>query len=429
MNFMYTHDNATGYGRMGTQLHRAFTGLGIEVLEHLRPEDSPAPVALWATLPAGAQGWYEGQHRCLLTMWETTRLPEGLRDGLHNFEQVFVPSLQNVELYSQYHDDVSYVPLGVDPEAWAYRARQAPGRKFRFLADGRGLRKGSDVSAKAFKAAFPKGAGADPKPELMFRGSWATRYTNQDVKVSSARLDDQAEAVLYAYAHCYLAPSRGEGWGLQPLQAIAQGLPTILTNAHGQEAFADLGWGVRAKLAKADYSLYGESGDWWEPDLDGVVDHMRYVYDHYDVACQVARRHSATALDRFTWDNSARSLVSQLTADLGAVVVARRWARPSRRLYPVVLRVPHNCQVAGETFCFRAGKVYHERAEIKRLLFEAGFLDPACLALDGADTGLVPAQCERIKAVSAAHEACPTCGQQVNSRPLWEYEDAGSSGL
>ena len=39
------------------------------------------------------------------------------------------------------------------------------------------------------------------------------------------------EVDLFAEAHCYLAPSKGEGWGLCPHQAIAQGCPTVLTDA------------------------------------------------------------------------------------------------------------------------------------------------------------------------------------------------------
>ena len=37
------------------------------------------------------------------------------------------------------------------------------------------------------------------------------------------------------------------------LQAIAQGLPTVLTDAHGHEAFADLGYRVSAEMEKAGY--------------------------------------------------------------------------------------------------------------------------------------------------------------------------------
>lgn len=426
LQFLYTHDNSMGYGRMGTQLHRAFTARGIEVTDHLRIADDPAPVALWANLPMGVQGWYDGQHRALLTMWEATELPETLRDSLHNVDQVFVPSVQNCELYGQYHRHVTYVPLGVDPDAWHYRERQVPGRMFWFLADGRGVRKGTDVAVKAFRAAFPYRRRLSPEPRLMLKGSSPARYGNDVVVVGSRQTDDE-EVETYAAAHCFLAPSRGEGWGLQPLQAIAQGCPTILTDAHGQRAFASLGYPVSATLSRAlEYRLYGRAGEWWEPDLDELVEHMRFVYDHYDKALKQARWSSAMATSVFTWAKSADRLLGNLSGDLGASVAKGLWRRPTQRLYPVAVRLFHRCEIGGEVYCFYPGKVYHERAELKRNLFENGILDPACLALDGTDNGLLPEQCKRIGAVSAAHEACPTCGQQLNTKPLWEYEEAES---
>ena len=424
LHFLYTHDNATGYGRMGTQLARQFEAMGIEVVDHLRERDNdaPAPAALWASLPNNVTGWYQGQHRALLTMWEATRLPETIRESLHNLDQLFVPSQQNAELFRQYHRAVTYVPLGIDPLLWRYRARRAPTRSFVFLADGRGPRKGTDITVKAFRVAFPRDQRRTPRPTLRLKGSWGARYANQDVTISAARLDDQAEVDLYASAHCYLAPARGEGWGLQPLQAIAQGMPTILTDAHGQAAFAHLGWPLRSKMAPAEYFLFGDPGEWWEPDFDQLVDTMRWVYDNYEAACERAALSSAVALDRFTWANSARAIIDGLPY-LDAELPLTEWFDPDYRLYPMVVRLPWGCQVAGQVYHFTPGKLYHERAEIKRMAFQAGCLDPACLEVEGADNGLLPAQLEAVGAVSAAHEACPYCGQQLNSKPLWEYSD------
>ena len=434
LHFLYTHNSAMGYGRMGVKLHEAFTDLGVDVIDHLRPTDDPAPAALWASLSSNAQGWFKGQHLALLTMWEANALPENLREGLHNFDQVFVPSTQNVELFSQYHPDVTWVPLGVDPHTWQYREREQPGRVFRFLADGRGERKGTDLAVSAFKRAFPRTKRAPgPIPQLTLKG-WDhnATYVSPDIYTAQSRLSEGAEVDLYASAHCFLAPSRGEGWGLQPLQAMAQGCPTILTNAHGQASFAPLGYPLDARLAKANYRLFGESGMWWEPDLDQLIERMRWVYDNYDTACGSAQVASDAVLDPdtgFTWERSARLLLDGMHVDLKSKLSAGPWTRPTTQLFPLIVRMDWRCEVAGEMFYFRPGKLYHERAEIKRMLFEAGCLDPACLDMEGSETGLTPDQVERIGSMSAAHEACPTCGQQLNTKPLWEYADGGSSGL
>ena len=64
---------------------------------------------------------------------------------------------------------------------------------------------------------------------------------------------DSEELDLYRSCHAYLQPSRGEGFGLQPLQALALGRPTILTNAHGHASFAHLGIPLDSTMQKAAY--------------------------------------------------------------------------------------------------------------------------------------------------------------------------------
>jgi hypothetical protein len=430
LNFLYTHDNAMGYGRMGTQLARVFPDMGLEVIEDLREGGDVAPAALWASLATGAKGWYMGQYRALLTMWEASRLPTSVREGLHNFDQILVPSIDNVELYSRYHPRVSYVPLGVDPELWGYWPRQSPMRTFRVLADGRGVRKGTDLAVKAFKAAFPD-RSMDPQPQLLLKGSAAARtYGGSCIQVTTNHFSDESEPALYGSAQVYLAPSRGEGWGLCPLQAMAQGCPTILTDAHGHSAFASLGIGIPAKPVPSQYKLFGDSGEWWEPSFPDLVDALRHVYENYDKVCEEAKLAAAVVRQNFTWRASALAITNALDCDLESGFDPREWVpAPPVKRYPVVLRLPHRMESLGTVFYFRPGQVFHERAEIKRMLFEAGLLDPVCLEVDDDDNGLTPEECERARTVSAANAACPTCGQELNSKPLYDYEDGGESGL
>jgi hypothetical protein len=431
LDFLYTPDNSTGYGRMGTQLARQFRAMGLDVHEQLRATDDPSPVVMWGGLSTGVQGWFAGQHRVLLTMWEGTRIGEELRQGLDNLDQVFVPCLQNLETFSQYHPDVTQVNLGIDPVTWHYRPREKPWRFFKFLADGRGSRKGTDLAIAAFRRAFPVTKPLPgPTPQLVLHGSSNNvTYQGRDIWHTEHKVPDEEEPELYAACHVFLAPTRGEGWGLQPLQAIAQGMPTVLTDAHGQASYAHLGWPLRAKPVKSEDRLFGDAGDWWEADLDQLADYMQEIYWNYEEACSRAVGYSATALADLSWAKSAESIIRALRVDLNADFTPGDWVKPTARLYPVVLRVGHVCHVSGESFGFQAGKLYWERAEIKRMFFEKGWLDPACMDMPEAESGLLPRQVAEIGGMSAAHEACPTCGQRFNSKPLHEYEDMGTSGL
>lgn len=423
LTFFHTHDNSTGYGRMGTQLAKEFSKQGVLVTDEMHKTDAHADAnVMWAGHSYNAKGWFDGQKRSLLTMWETTRLPELIREGLHNLDNVFVPSEHNVEVFSKYHKNVMYVPLGVDPQTWRFRKRVAPNQSFRFLADGRSTRKGVDLSVKAFSAAFPDPESMFPRPTLILKGNVHSKVKPQNgVQLMSQRISDEAEVALYGSAHVYLAPTRGEGWGLCPLQAICQGVPTILTDAHGQAAFAHLGWGLRSTMTKSDYELYGDGGDWWEPDFDQLVDTMRWMYEDYDKAQGMAELFSEEALSQFTWEHTATDLLDHLEFPpnvLGYVVGP--WVEPTYKEYPVLCWLPRQCTIGGVFYNFEVGKLTMERAEVKRILFESGSLDPSCLAMD--DNGLTPEQVARAGLTSASKGYCPTCLQELNSKPLDEAE-------
>lgn len=430
VNVQWTHDTANGYGRMGTELVAAFQAQGIRVIDGLTQDGEIAPVSILMSLPCNATGWYEGQYKVLLTMWEGTRLPETMREGLDNYDLILVPSMVNKELYAKYHDNVHYVPLGFNPVDWQFRKRPPVSRSFRFFADGRGGRKGSDLAIDAFKKAFRGYKTNGSRPQLMLKGNRAGYPITEDVKVLPGKVTDAEEIEMYASAHVFLAPARGEGWGMQPLQAIAQGCPTILTNAHGHAAFADLGWGLRAWEVPAEYFVFGDAGNWWQPDVNQMVEYMRWMYENYEDAKQMAQLFSEDAHAGFTWEQSARELTSRIDDEMFLSSYERHglgnWKKPVYRLYPVVMRIPWKCEIAGTMYLFEPGKLYHETAEVKRILFESGWLDPACLETGDKDNGLNPKQIAESGAVTAQHGGCPTCGQPLNSRPMYELEEAES---
>ena len=88
------------------------------------------------------------------------------------------------------------------------------------------------------------------------------------------------------------------------------------------------------------------------------------------------------------------------------------------------------CQVAGEMFDFKPGKLYHERGEIKRMFFEAGCLDPACLEIEGADTGLLAEPGGAHRGHVGRPRGLPLrAANSSTPNPCTSTKTAGSSGL
>lgn len=432
-----------GYGRLGVKLRESLVRRGVDVYDdlnvptghqnHLSEQvdgrrHKKTNVVAWVSTPGHANGWWDGQIPVILTMWEAQRLPEAYREHLHHFDTVIVPSQQNLELFSEYHPNVKLATLGVDPAQWHFEERKQPGQNFTFLIGGSGARKGTDLAYRAFLTAFPDGSWGDgPIPRLMMKNPKGEDFYHSRVDMVSGRISAAAEVALYANAHCYLQPSRGEGFGLQPIQAIAQGMPTILTAAHGHSSFAHLGYGLSTTAATASYFIYGDAGDWWEPDFDELVGYMRYVYDNYDAAQAFAKESAAVVARDFTWDQCARQFIEAIGEDRLSVPYQGdgvTWVKPEAKLYMVVTNVDYKADIAGSVYLFRRGETYYEPSDVKRIMFEAGVLDAACLETFQAglesgpmDTGLTPDQVERAGFFSASASFCDRCGQQANTAP------------
>jgi glycosyltransferase involved in cell wall biosynthesis len=424
-----------GYGRLGVNLRKALDDLGVDCFDDMpvpgglhwphEDQDVRRPgltnVVAWVSTPTHARGWWKGQYPVIFSMWEATRLPESLRQILDNFALVVVPSNQNAELFGRYHPNVVMVPLGIDPEVWHYEPRVPHRDDFRFMIAGSGPRKGVDLVYKAFRTLWPtEGSwGSGPVPTLVMKNPRRENYGGPRIEIVGGKIPAEQEVDLYGTAHCYLQPSRGEGFGLQPLQALAQGIPTILTAAHGHDSFAHLGLGISASLVKSAYFIYGEAGDWWEPEFDELCDQMRWVYENYDVALAQAAAASQVVASEFTWAQTAQGFVDAIGPERLEVAFPRttEWVAPEQRQYLVIVNKDMICDIGGVRYHFERGKEYHEVADVKRVLFEAERLDPACLDPNGDDLGLVPQQLAQLGDYSARHGYCPTCRQRLESKP------------
>jgi hypothetical protein len=432
-NLFYVHTDQLGYGRMGVNIAAAVERQGVTVYDDMpmpegiianRKVEGDRTIGLsglvcWMSVPVHAKGWWEGQKAVCYTMWESTYLPPTFREPLHEFDQIIVPSQQNVELFSQYHDNVSYVPLGIDPTVWHYTPRQAPNIYFDFLIGGSGERKGTMLAYDAFLKVFGN-EGSWPRegliPRLIMKSPQGKEPVDHDrVLMISGRLPSDEEVALYESAHVYLQPSRGEGCGLQPLQAMAQGIPTILTNAHGHAAFADLGLPISAGLSKAGYFTAGDAHDWWEPNFDELCDQIRWVYDNYTSALERAEHGAAVIADEFTWDRCAERFIETVGPEHLVPFTETTWRKPELRRYPVVTNRDYGADIAGISYQWTKGQTYYEVADVKRIMWENGVLDPVCL--EGNDPGLHPRQIANKDSYSGAHSYCRECQQRLNSRP------------
>lgn len=246
--------------------------------------------------------------------WEYGAIPrDWIPQMAAHVDELWVPSEFVRHMYLMAGLDperVVTIPNGVDLEHFSVEGERlalpedcgpaedcGPDGTMRFLFVG-GLiwRKGPDVLLKAWKSAF---AGREDVV-LIVKDVGATdvyRHGERDeilehaasgalprVAVIDRELDDQQMAQLYRACHVLVHPYRGEGFAMPVLEAMACGLPAIVTAGGPTDEFcpSDAGWRIRSQRAEfptEQLGPYQTHGRPWvlEPDADHLAELMQEV--------------------------------------------------------------------------------------------------------------------------------------------------------
>jgi glycosyltransferase involved in cell wall biosynthesis len=300
LNLVGVEEPKIGYGKIVEGLRKA--------LSKQVTLDEQAESVVYVTTPNMVKGWYQGQKVSFITMWETNQLPSKIKDFLPHVDTVIVPSMHNFDLFSQFHNNVHMIPLGVDRAVWC-TSDVIPHGKFRIMCGGSEWhRKGLGVVLEVFqKLALPD---AELCIKIVPPYLYAPDLTDiPNVTVYDKWMTETDEADLVRSCNLFVSASRGEGFGLMPLQAISAGVPVVLTNAHGHREFADLATHrISTTSVPCENGFWGGAGDWDEPNRDELAAAILDVYKNRDKYRRQAAL-TAPAVGSFNWGTAADQLL------------------------------------------------------------------------------------------------------------------------
>jgi len=270
-----------------------------------------------------------GSYRIGFTMLETDRLPASWVEQANQMDEVWTPTEWGAAVFraSGVTRPVYVVPLGVDTQ----RLRPAPARAR--LADRTiflsvfewGERKGWDVLLRAYRAAFRPN-----DPVLLLLKVDCRMPLPNPVQAIARVLPAPAPPVgliynqplggdqlieLYQSVDCFVLPTRGEGWGMPILEAMACGVPAIATDWSGHTAFlnADNGYPlpIRGLVPTGSDALHYRGAQWAEPDEAVLIDLLRHVANSPDERAAKGRQALLEAR-RWSWSRGVDAICARL---------------------------------------------------------------------------------------------------------------------
>lgn len=255
-------------------------------------------------------------HLVSYTMFEASKLPAGWANAINRrAAALLVPCRWCADVYRDngVTRPIHVVPWGVDAHDYPFRLRPQRNDPYVFMWSGTpDLRKGWDLAYRAFVQAF--GRRKDVRLIMHFREALpsAPRFADENVKVVTGLLDTETQLSWLTAVDCFVFPSRGEGWGSPPREAASTGLPVITTN-YGGLAVDIYEWALPIDVKgtrPAEYGAWdaGAIGDWHEPDIEHLIERMRWCADNRDGAAAFGRRASDWIHAHMTWQRAAQSL-------------------------------------------------------------------------------------------------------------------------
>ena len=290
----------------------------------------------------------DAPYRIVYTMFESNKIPDDWIPYLEAADKVLVPSRWCANVFKKSGIDTEVVPLGYNDDVFTFVERenkQQERKDFVFLHyNAFNIRKGFLEVFKAFNKAFEKGEPVKlvlktslPGPTLPFP---ITKSEYPNIEIINQKMTELQLAELCQKSDAFVFPSRGEGFGMTPLEAMATGLPTIVPNAHGISEYFNSEYMYEVKVQSECAALYSryrgkdeqdtinKFGKMVVCDVEDLAKKMRYIYDHQNEA-RIIGKNAASYVKNWSYKKTTEKLYTIIDSVRSGVI-------PERKLHNVL---------------------------------------------------------------------------------------------
>lgn len=287
-------------------------------------------------------------YKLAMVFWEESLLPPAIVQTLNDdFDAILAPTsfVKKVLIDSGVWRPV--LNVGYAPDLSVYRGLEsnrpaAPGdRHFTFLHVSSCFpRKGADILLAAYARAFRKNDPVRlviktfPNPHNDIAAQVAQQRNSDpemgEVTIIERDFDDNEMLTLFAQADVMVLPTRGEGFNLPAAEAMAAGMPLIVTGYGGQTDFANANNCrlLKYRFARSESHVADQSSLWIEPDQDDLVAALHEIYRDHLHGAGTSKLKSQRAVDDIERALAQKTWVERVTE--GAVDVMSQPISPFR---------------------------------------------------------------------------------------------------
>ncbi len=298
-----------------------------------RPEPKPTEIGVvYGQADVFARN--RGKYKIGYTMLEVDGFPADWVRAANKMDEVWVPTEFNREgfLASGLTRPIHKIPLGVDSNYFHPNLHRIPnpdGEFVFFSAFEWGERKEPEMLLKVFNETFSfdepvrllcKVINRDPAIQLKeeIRRLELRESGGKISYLLNLEFPHYQLGTLYRSTDCFVTTSRGEGWNMPLMEAMACGLPAIATDwgAHTEFLHAGNSYPLRTRgtvpaIAKCPYYT---GFRWANPDPEHLRSLLRHVYENQDEARALGAAAAREIAERWTWRQTAQRITERLDA-------------------------------------------------------------------------------------------------------------------
>lgn len=280
----------------------------------------------------------KGAKWIIMQPWEYSKLRKDFVEIFNSADEVWTPSLfsRNSFINSGVESDkVQIIPNGIDPNLFKpfgpkYDLKTEKSLKLLYVG-GTTWRKGFDILLDSYSTLFNSKADITLVVKDMGVGTFYNGQTSEDkireiqnnpekpeIIYINEELNEDEMAALYRACDILVSPYRGEGFSLPTLEALASGLPVIVTKDGATEDFTNENFAIYIDSKEINigneidgYELAGEATV-LEPDKEHLMKIFKTIYERPNMIYSMGIIAQSFARTKMTWHKSTLKILSRL---------------------------------------------------------------------------------------------------------------------